>query len=677
MMGAGPAQRTACRELQLKRAYKEDNLINGNSPGVYKSGYPGGQDGNPNCFIWIFIMKLASLRIRNFRCYRVETAFDFGDMTAFIGRNDVGKSSVMDALDMFLNDGTPDKNDASKGGDGKDLTIICEFSDLPEKAVIDEDYPTSFLTEHLLNAQGRLEIHKTYSGHIATPKCTSIAAFAMHPTAEGVTDLLQLKNAELKKRAKELNVDLRGADQKINAQLRERIRRSVPDLRLRATFIPLNDENAKKAWDGIRALMPVFAVFKSDRASTDQDPEAQDPLKAAIREAIKQKEAELNAIVTHVETEVRRIADRTVEKLREMDPALAQQLNPQFTAPKWDSLFKASITGDQDIPINKRGSGVKRLILLNFFRAKVEQEAQSKEDASVIYAVEEPETSQHPHNQRLLVSALLDLTTQSQVIVTTHTPMLAKTLPENCLRYIHLREDKTREVIKGGRDTNNLFAKTLGVLPDNAIKLFIGVEGRHDISFLKNMATILHSAGVDVPDLEAMELEGELIFFPLGGSSLALWTSRLAPLSRPEFHLFDRDNTPPAAAKYQPEADVINQRERCAAVITTKREMENYLHFEAINEAYGKHKINLGLTAHFGEFEDVPLAIAEQVHRVSGSPVAWGALDEKKREKKISRAKTLLNSEVTILMTKPRLDQVDPNREVVSWLAEIQRLAGL
>ena len=101
-------------------------------------------------------------------------------------------------------------------------------------------------------------------------------------------------------------------------------------------FVPLNEENAKKAWEGIRAYIPVFALSKSDRASTDQDPEAQDPLKAAVKEAIKQKEHELNAIVTHVETEVKRIAQKTLEKLNEMDPSLAQQLNPQFTAPKWE-----------------------------------------------------------------------------------------------------------------------------------------------------------------------------------------------------------------------------------------------------------------------------------------------------------------------------------------------------
>lgn len=354
-------------------------------------------------------MRLARLRLRNFRCYKDETAIDFDDITVLVGRNDSGKSSVMDALDIFLNDGNPDKHDASKGGNAADLAIICEFEDFPEEIVLDDTNPTTLSVENLLNEEGRLEIHKLYSGHLVTPKCTGVYARAIHPSAEGVSDLLQLKNSDLKKRAKDLNVDLSGIDAKVNAQIRRCIRESVPDLALTVTLIPLNDDNARKAWDSLKTYLPAFALFKSDRVSTDQDPEAQDPLKAAVREAIKEKEAELNAIVEHVEKEVKKIAESTLNKLSEMDPTLATQLNPQFTPPKWDTLFKASITGDDAIPINKRGSGVKRLILLNFFRAKAEQLAKEKAHAKVIYAVEEPETSQHPNNQRMLVRAFADL----------------------------------------------------------------------------------------------------------------------------------------------------------------------------------------------------------------------------------------------------------------------------
>jgi hypothetical protein len=84
-------------------------------------------------------------------------------------------------------------------------------------------------------------------------------------------------------------------------------------------------------------------------------------------------------------------------KLSELDSSLASTLQPNFKAePKWDSLFKLSLTGDNEIPINKRGSGVRRLILLSFFQAELERRRAVEKIDSVIYAIEEPETSQHP-----------------------------------------------------------------------------------------------------------------------------------------------------------------------------------------------------------------------------------------------------------------------------------------
>ena len=49
----------------------------------------------------------------------------------------------MEALDLFLNDINPDKDDASKGGDPKDLTIICKFCDFPDEIIIDDANSTN------------------------------------------------------------------------------------------------------------------------------------------------------------------------------------------------------------------------------------------------------------------------------------------------------------------------------------------------------------------------------------------------------------------------------------------------------------------------------------------------------------------------------------------------------
>lgn len=610
-------------------------------------------------------MKLAQVRLRNFRCYTDETTLNFGDMTALIGKNDAGKSTIMEALDIFLNDGVPDKHDACKSGNAADLCIIAVFDDLPESLVLDQIHQTSLAHEYLLNADRKLEVHKIFNGGLEKPKLTSLKIIAAHPTAAGVNDLITLNNSELKIRARELRVPLDTVDQRVNGELRTAIRSHVGNLELNTTEISLTEGNGVNVWKGMQAQMPAFALFKSDRASTDQDPEAQDPLNAAIKEAVRQKEAELNNIAIHIEAEVRKIADLTLKKLQEMDPSLANSLTPSFPAPKWANLFKASITGDEDIPINKRGSGVRRLILLNFFRAKSEQFIHEHNRPNSIYAIEEPETSQHPRNQRLLISALQEIVGADQVILTTHTPMLARALPSSALRFITKDENHRTTILSGGEDgTNALIAKSLGVLPDHNVKLFIGIEGKHDISFLKNLSTMLISSGHNVPDLNKLELDGELIFTPLGGSALALWCNRLANLNRPEFHIYDRDDAPPAPAKYQRYIDEVNNRVGCLALATNKREMENYIHLSAINLALTEAGIETSLEEPINNFDDVPSLLFRKVNTVVRPSDMWGQ----------GRAKEFLCNNAIKKLTIEMLRETDTDNEILSWFDRISEM---
>lgn len=117
-------------------------------------------------------MKLKRLRIRNFRCYQRETTIDIEDFTAFIGRNDAGKSAVLDALALFFDQYTPDADDASINGDKADMAVVCEFSDLPTELVIDADYRVTPAQEWILNSRGHLEIHRIFNGAIQKPKLT-------------------------------------------------------------------------------------------------------------------------------------------------------------------------------------------------------------------------------------------------------------------------------------------------------------------------------------------------------------------------------------------------------------------------------------------------------------------------------------------------------------------------
>lgn len=618
-------------------------------------------------------MRLKTVKIANFRCYKAPIFLSFEDLTTLIGRNDAGKSSLLDALDAFFNDKPLDKNDASKGGDAKAVTITCSFDNLPAQLVLDESSMTNFAGEFLLNSDGDLEITKVYNCSIEKPKISKLSVRAVHPLDELVKDLLTLKLDELKARAVQVGADLTAVNKTVKREIRNAIREKVQN----KTVAPLDlvligdgvDEkgNAVKVWDGLRAALPLFALFKSDRQSSDQDAEAQDPLKIAIKEAVAAKAVELQAVMEFIEQEVKKVADLTLKKLKEMDADIAATLDPKFEKPNWASLIKASITGDHEIPLNKRGSGVRRLILLNFFRAKAERAMQERQAQSTIYAVEEPETSQHPHNQRMLMRALQQLAVgDDQVIVTTHTPMLARGVPSTGLRFLSKAADGSRSILVGGTEEVNVaIAQSLGVLPDHTIKVFVVVEGVHDIAFLKGLSRMFRAHGQAVPDLDALEISGELVFVPAGGAdNLAYWASKLSPLDRPEFHLFDRDAPSASPSKHDAKINAVNQRPKCKAVSTTRLEMENFLHHHAINASAQAQGVQINLTVPYGPDDDVPTLLSALLNVHAPQHSRW----------KPNRVKAWLANAVVHTMDAQMVIEVDPGGEMIGWLNEINAM---
>lgn len=610
-------------------------------------------------------MKLAEVRVRNFRGYRTEFSLPIDALTCIIARNDVGKSTILEALEAFFNLDKLDAEDRSIGaGNGDPIEITCLFDSIQTALVVDTDVLISPANEFLLNAHGRLEVTKRFSS--ATPKCEQVFAKAIHPMAPRFNDLFSLTIAQLRQRAQELNVDLQGVNQTIKSALRLAIWSSVPRADLQLQEVALEIKGT--IWKPLQNALPLYQLFRSDRPSSDQDAEAQDPIKFAIREALSSKEAELRDIGDYVRQQVEDVTRATIEKLREMDPLLANELNPVFGAFNWAKVFSVSLTGEGQIPLNKRGSGVRRLFLINFFRAKAEQLATGRGAPDIILAIEEPETSQHPNNQLVLLEALFDLSQSPsiQVLLTTHNPLIARRINQEQLRFIEIAADGERSLAAADAASAIRLRETLGILPNHDVRIFVGVEGPNDIEFLNRISAMLAATEPDIPDLRAAEADGRLIYIPMGGSTLELWTNRLQGLDVAEVHIMDRDNPPPQPPKYEAAAARVNDRgNACIAYTTTCREMENLLHPDAIRDAMN---VELGAIA---AFDDVPARSAELVHAASGSPVEWNALDDDKRARKISKAKRRLNRDAVDRMTSPRLTLSDPNDEVRGWLRRI------
>lgn len=391
-------------------------------------------------------MKIKTIKIKNFRSYKDEVEIEFGDLTAFVGKNDIGKSTVLEALDIFFNDGKGviklDKDDVNKqalaAGDTETVISVC-FEELPTTIVIDSTNQTTLQAEYLLNSNNQLEIIKKYSNGGKE----KVFVKANHPTSNDCKDLLLKKNTELQKTIKDNSITC--SNQNINAVMRASIWQHYnANLQLSDIEIDVTKGDTKSIWDKLQTYLPLYSLFQSDRKNSDGDDEVQDPLKEAVKQILNDAtlKSKFDEIATEVKNKLQDVATRTLAKIQEMNPEVASSLNPVIPATdslKWTDVFKSvSIAGDDNIPVNKRGSGVKRLILLNFFRAEAERRKIQENIPSIIYAIEEPETSQHTEHQKKLIKAFLDLsnTANTQVIITTHSAALVKELEFQHLRLV-------------------------------------------------------------------------------------------------------------------------------------------------------------------------------------------------------------------------------------------------
>lgn len=168
-------------------------------------------------------MKLREIILQNFRGYYNETRIPVDDLTALIGQNDVGKSTILEALDIFFNQSKIESGDKNILHTGEETVIGCVFDELPETIVL-EDVETSLSNEYLLNEDGRLEIHKKY---LANGK-QAIWIYALHPSNEGFDDLLLKKNNELKTKIRSANLQ-NMANLTINSDMRRVLWQSLGD----------------------------------------------------------------------------------------------------------------------------------------------------------------------------------------------------------------------------------------------------------------------------------------------------------------------------------------------------------------------------------------------------------------------------------------------------------------
>lgn len=632
-------------------------------------------------------MYLKKLKLQNFRSYKsIEIEFD-QNLNVIIGKNDIGKSTVLEALDIFFGQGRikidiTDKNVFQ----GSEMSISCSFIiDQQKEYLIDTDVKTNLKDEFLLNKDGLLEIKKVWDCSKDKITATSLKTFIVseYPEEFGYSPLPTLKIDDLKKilenvdnssiafalHDKLMNNELEGIeigpyssgedtkipikiDKRKRADIRKAIYQVIDDKRLKTVEIPIDKEDGKNIWNSISIDLPLFFLFQSDRANKDTDKEVQDPLKVITKTAINNVLDKLEEVKELIKESAELIGNETIKKLEEMNPELAKVLKPDVSNKAWDTLFSFSFIGDDNIPMNKRGSGVRRLILLNYFRAEAER--QNSSNKTVIYAIEEPETSQHPNHQILLIDALNEIAQKEkhQVILTTHSPEIAKQIKEENLILID-RVDGVNKVIK---DDNKLLAisNTLGITSYLG-KLVICVEGENDINFLKSINQNI------IEFKEIIDIETEKIkIIPMKGSTLINWIDRdyLEGSNVVEFHLYDKDTD----EKYKSSIEKVNNRaDFSKGKLTIKRELENYIPAKLYEKEF-----DIDCSSIKDWDNDDVISI------VTSKTKMFNHIKEFKDKENI--IKCISNSRISKELTKEHLIEMNSFEEIKGWFSDIKEL---
>ena len=607
-------------------------------------------------------MKLKSLTLKNFRSYKdVKILFD-KSMNVIIGQNDVGKSTILEALDIFLEGGTIkiDMTDFSKNSEGDTIIIGAEFIVDGEKEIlIDASNKTKLRDEHLLNNDNSLEIVKEFE--IKNEKLQKEKVFikAQYPKEYSNEPLINMKISDLKKKLNEKfnEEEVEDIDKRTNAEIRKALYGKASN-EFEEIKIDITKEDAKAVWEQLKKWLPLYFLFQSDRANKDSDADIQNPLKSATKIAVAKFEEQFNEIKSQLEEELTKIGNETIDKMKEMGLENTNSLKPQISNKGLDTLFSFGLESDNGIALNKRGSGFRRMVLLNYFRAEAERKLESDEnkDKDIIYAIEEPETAQHPNHQKMLIEALKELSHKDnyQLILTTHTPEIAKMARVENL--ILISKDNDIATIDNSENKLKAISDTLGIHPFFKHKVVVFVEGENDIKFLLNINQHIGDFK-NIIDLK----EEQISIIPLHGGNLKNWVDRdyLKDSNIIEFHIYDSDlNSGKNTNKYQEEIGKVNSRkDGSCAIPTQKREMENYIHKSLIEKEFG---IDLSGIADYN-IEDIPSFITSRMH---------GAKTEE-------AIKAILNGRLSKQLTKEMLEELDAFDEIKGWFEKIKELANI
>lgn len=635
-------------------------------------------------------MQLKRIKLKNFRAYDDFQLSITNGLQMLVGKNDIGKSTIFEALDVFFNDkeatikiSIDDLNISARIQNNLTMAITCCFTIDPTDKITVETVAIDPKEEYLLNANGELEIIKEWDLSLQTPKFNTYIVCCLPKSVS--PELLTAKQADLKKKVKELNIE-KNVNQTINSSMRKGIISALisENDSFQETRIPTKNMLCEKdIFDNISKALPDFYLFKADRKNSTSDDEIQNPMSIAVKRAFELDEVKtkIDEIQSIIIKELNEVNTSTIKKLEELNIEYGNTLNARITT-NWTSAIKNDIIDGNNIPINKRGSGIRRLLLLSYLMVEAEKKSFYKNKRNIIFAIEEPETALHPMMQKKFIEQLLSLSKANrfefgdetpsnadelrkyQVFITTHLPNFVSYADCNQIIYLYKVKEKVERY--KGENLKKFIQDEMGKIPVIDYKYIVFVEGENDVSALRHFGKI--------PELKSIfDINSSSInIIPLKGSNLlkCIELEYYWDLPVKQYHLYDGD-----VSKYKTE--IIDKKcnkddnKKVRGTVTSLKEMENYIPRALIEVKLG---LDLDLYAdkwNNFDFDIVNTLLSQRDTSVPQFNNIKHMTDSKEKEKAL---KQYLSKTVLAGVTKELLEHENLYSEIESWFKNMKSL---
>lgn len=536
-------------------------------------------------------MILEKAIITNFRGISGTVEVDFADFNCIVGQNDAGKSTILKALDAFINETTLTKADHNLTPTENTITIELHFNCSNKSYFLGEQIETTFEEEELVNDQGLLVVKKTWNvtdTSVSKPKMSIVRK----KYADDADFVLKTENQLIKLcRNNGIETTKGNGEEFNNVEKRQKLREFHAGNGTEFTFdfedLPSSGTGkAKMIADAIKEGLPAFQYFKADTSLSDTDATIQKYFKDMAYKLIKEQ-IDTEEIETEIKGQLGGVLEQITSKINEVVKS-SEKVAPKINF-EWNKListsFVSSTTGT-DLPLNSRGDGFRRITMMSYFEYLAETERRN-ESQSIIFGFEEPETFLHPSAQEDLFDKLSSLAENGyQVVVSTHSPNIVGNTQKE--KIIHISKPDNVYTINQAEVDYKELAIDLGIKPDNTFtplfstsRLLFLVEGIDDANAMHHMADQYKQNG----QIEHTFQELGISIIPIGGcGGVKHWVNLdlFTRLEKPYHIYLDSDKENPAdTSKNETDLLAYGLRKEHFS-LTQKRMLENYIPVAAI-----------------------------------------------------------------------------------------------